>query len=779
MSSSDDHEPIIDGLIKDDAFMDKVITANIILMRKRLEKYKQFTTNAQSLVDSYNAKLAIGDSMLAGQDQLKDAYKVYADRSFNDNLSKFIDQKASVDTKKDKITKIIDEVCGKTGSTYEAYRTLRRGNIQTAISKLRQKVSGSGPDIKNIRKKVEMLLVELAYSWSSFSESYTINFTLVGGAGVGKTTLAERIAECVQAFGLVATNYYDKVEVSNLIGQYIGHTSKQTNSILYRALEGTLFIDEAYSIMSGGAEDGNAFGKECIDEIVNFTQKFQGHLCFIVAGYKKNMDESFFAANEGLRRRFPNVISMQPYVSSDLINAIVQRVLKVDAIGKDESKEITVRKSLNFFNIIFRLIYLDTKRKTYDDYFKFNHINPKKKTDTYNFLEKDQYKSFSFNLIPFIRTIYFSNSINKRGLMKAYIMKFIFNMEEPDLFKNQMGDTQNIGSMIMQEEWFTKELTPSLNQLVELMNKFIYVRNRETAIVCESRKDELIEFDLVSGRLLTGHIKIHLCGSDGDPIRFDNKFIKPFLRKLIDDESIDDDKLIDELLRNYQEDDDLTKKKFEKLKRNIGKEYTTAVRELYKYYVTDNKGVVTKKMPAYVDSDFLEMEHKKIESSKSSTFLEYIDLQESENKCEGLITLGAKPRKKDFVKDLACKTDCYINPIKAELEGVDCGMVPPEPRDPPGVNPGVGGPPAALPAAPPAAPPAAECQVKGQHGHAVQPCKELPGKAQPQAQLPLAQQQQQPAVQPGAVAQGQPAVQPGAVAQGRPKNPFNAINDLL
>jgi len=106
------------------------------------------------------------------------------------------------------------------------------------------------------------------------------------------------------------------VKRSDLIGKYLGHTSIQTQKIIDETEGGVLFIDEAYSL---GSEDGrDPFSKECIDTLnQNLTEKKNSLLC-IIAGYKDALDKCFFAQNEGLRRRFPFVYTIEKYTADEL-----------------------------------------------------------------------------------------------------------------------------------------------------------------------------------------------------------------------------------------------------------------------------------------------------------------------------------------------------------------------------------------------------------------------------------------------------------------------------
>jgi SpoVK/Ycf46/Vps4 family AAA+-type ATPase len=115
------------------------------------------------------------------------------------------------------------------------------------------------------------------------------------------------------------------VKRSELIGKYLGHTAIQTQKVIDETEGGVLFIDEAYSL---GSEDGrDSFSKECIETLnQNLSEKKNSLLC-IIAGYKEALDSCFFAQNEGLRRRFPFVYTIEKYTPDELCQIFKKMVI--------------------------------------------------------------------------------------------------------------------------------------------------------------------------------------------------------------------------------------------------------------------------------------------------------------------------------------------------------------------------------------------------------------------------------------------------------------------
>ena len=152
-----------------------------------------------------------------------------------------------------------------------------------------------------------------------------INSVIYGQPGCGKTTLANILAEIYLKLGAVKNGKIVKGDRNNMIGQYIGETAIKTKKILKEALNGILFIDEAYQL--GHAADGNRcpYAYECINTINQFITEHPGKLVVILAGYEKDINQNFFAQNAGLARRFPFKYTINTYTSQNLCDIFVQQ----------------------------------------------------------------------------------------------------------------------------------------------------------------------------------------------------------------------------------------------------------------------------------------------------------------------------------------------------------------------------------------------------------------------------------------------------------------------
>jgi SpoVK/Ycf46/Vps4 family AAA+-type ATPase len=114
---------------------------------------------------------------------------------------------------------------------------------------------------------------------------------------------------------------------ADLVAGFLGQTAIKTQKVLDEAEGGVLFIDEAYSL--GNEEGRDSFAKEVIDTLnQNLTEKKDSLLC-IIAGYKDALDKCFFSQNEGLRRRFPFVYTIEKYTADELCQIFKKMVIEM------------------------------------------------------------------------------------------------------------------------------------------------------------------------------------------------------------------------------------------------------------------------------------------------------------------------------------------------------------------------------------------------------------------------------------------------------------------
>ncbi len=162
----------------------------------------------------------------------------------------------------------------------------------------------------------------------------SLHMVFTGNPGTGKTTVARLLGGLYAAIGALTKGQLIEVDRSGLVAGYVGQTAIKTQEVVTSALGGVLFVDEAYSLASGGEND---FGREAIETLLKAMEDHREDLVVIVAGYTGPM-EKFLSSNPGLESRFNKYIEFPDYNGEEL-NAIFHMQCKKNGYELDEEAE--------------------------------------------------------------------------------------------------------------------------------------------------------------------------------------------------------------------------------------------------------------------------------------------------------------------------------------------------------------------------------------------------------------------------------------------------------
>jgi SpoVK/Ycf46/Vps4 family AAA+-type ATPase len=175
---------------------------------------------------------------------------------------------------------------------------------------------GLDPVKELIRDLVGRLRLRRQQGKESFPPPHLL---FVGPPGTGKTTVARLVGGLFHALGLLNRGHMIEVTRAELVAGYVGQTALKTKEAIRSALDGVLFIDEAYSLSR--REHGGDFGTEAIDTLTREMEDLRGRLVVVAAGYPAPMDD-FLAENHGLRSRFTERVIFPHYSGQELVEIL-------------------------------------------------------------------------------------------------------------------------------------------------------------------------------------------------------------------------------------------------------------------------------------------------------------------------------------------------------------------------------------------------------------------------------------------------------------------------
>ena len=124
----------------------------------------------------------------------------------------------------------------------------------------------------------------------------SLNFSLMGNPGTGKTTVAKLFGQLLHELGLRSSTTF----VSTSGEAMLRECPKKIPGLIASADNGVLFIDEAYQLDPAK----NSEGKAIVNQLLTAAEEKRETLSIIFAGYKDDTEEKLYAYSCGLQSRF-------------------------------------------------------------------------------------------------------------------------------------------------------------------------------------------------------------------------------------------------------------------------------------------------------------------------------------------------------------------------------------------------------------------------------------------------------------------------------------------
>ena len=195
-------------------------------------------------------------------------------------------------------------------------------------------------EVRSLANFVKVQKQREAQGLKTAKVSYHLVF--YGSPGTGKTTVARIVGRIYKDLGVLKKGHTVETDRGGLVAKYMGQTALKTDTVIQQALDGVLFIDEAYSLVPDGG-NGQDYGQEAIATLLKRMEDYRDRLVVIIAGYKDEM-QRFIDSNPGLQSRFNRYIDFPDYSGVELVDIFKMYMKKNQYTLADDAEDFLREK---------------------------------------------------------------------------------------------------------------------------------------------------------------------------------------------------------------------------------------------------------------------------------------------------------------------------------------------------------------------------------------------------------------------------------------------------